>query len=164
MVELNGTLLAQFLNFFILVAILAKFAYKPMLKVLQERQEKIASDLGGAEQARQEAEQLLADYKEQLKNARVEAQAIVDKAMKQAEQEAQAQLEAVRAQIAKEKAAAQAEIAKDREAALQQMREEVITLSIAAAGKLLEKNLDHESNSRLVADCITKLDSMSAGK
>ncbi len=164
MVELNGTLLAQFLNFFILVAILAKFAYKPMLQVLKARQEKIASDLGGAEQARQEAEQMLADYKEQLKNARAEAQAIIDKAVKQAEQEAQAQLEAVRAQIAKEKAAAQAEIARDREAALQDMRNEVVTLSMAAAGKLLAKNLDQEVNARLVADCIKKLDSKSAGK
>ena len=48
----EGTLLFQIINFFILVAILAKFAYKPLLKVLEERRNKIESDLDAAAQAR----------------------------------------------------------------------------------------------------------------
>ena len=79
MVSLNGTLLFQFINFFILVAILAKFAYKPLLKVLEERRNKIASDLDEAAKARQDADKLKADYEAQIRDAQAKAQAIVDK-------------------------------------------------------------------------------------
>ena len=133
MVSINGTLLFQFINFFVLVAILAKFAYKPLLKVLEDRRNKIASDLDNA------------------------AQAIVDKAVKQADKEAQAQLEAIRAQIAREKQIAQTEIANEREAAIREMRNEVVTLSVAVAEKLLQKNMDPDMNAKLVADCIDQL-------
>ena len=85
MISINGTLLFQFLNFFVLVAILAKFAYKPMLKVLEERRNKISSDLNDAEQSRLAAEKLKADYEQQLQTAQEKAQAIIDKAVKQAE-------------------------------------------------------------------------------
>ena len=143
MVDINlGTLLFQIVNFFVLVGILAKFAYKPLLKVLEDRRNKIASDLDNAAQARQSAEQMKAEYEAQLSKARSEAQAIVDKAVKQAAKEGQAQLEAIRAQIAREKEVAQAEIANEREAAIRDMRNEVVTLSMAVAEKLLADKAD----------------------
>lgn len=157
MVSINGTLLFQFINFFVLVAILAKFAYKPLLKVLEDRRNKIASDLDNAAKARETAEKIKADYEAQIRDARAEAQAIVDKAVKQADKEAQAQLEAIRAQIAREKQIAQTEIANEREAAIREMRNEVVTLSMAVAEKLLQKNMDPDMNAKLVADCIDQL-------
>ncbi len=157
MVSINGTLLFQLLNFFILVAILAKFAYKPLLKVLEERRNKIAADLDGAEQARKDAEKLKAEYEAQIHDAQVQAQAIVEKAVKQADKEAQAQLEAIRAQIQREKEIARAEIANEREAAIREMHNEVVTLSMAVAEKLLKKNLDTDMNAKLVADCISQI-------
>ena len=158
MVDLSGgTLLFQFINFFVLVAILAKFAYKPLLKVLEDRRNKIASDLDAAAQARETAAKLQAEYEAQLQNARSEAQAIIDKAVKQADKEAQAQLSAIREQIAREKQIAQAEIANEREAAIREMRNEVVTLSMAVAEKLLKKNLDADMNAKLVANCIDQL-------
>lgn len=153
----GGTLLFQFINFFVLVAILAKFAYKPLLKVLEDRRNKIESDLDAASQARKTAEQMQAEYEAQLRNARSEAQAIIDKAVKQADKEAQAQLNAIREQIAREKQIAQAEIANEREVAIREMRNEVVTLSMAVAEKLLQKNLDPDMNAKLVANCIDQL-------
>ena len=142
MVSINGTLLFQFINFFVLVAILAKFAYKPLLKVLEDRRNKIASDLDNAAKARETAEKMKADYEAQIRDARAEAQA---------------QLEAIRAQIAREKQIAQTEIANEREAAIREMRNEVVTLSMAVAEKLLQKNMDPDMNAKLVADCIDQL-------
>lgn len=159
MVSINGTLLFQFINFFVLVAILAHFAYKPLLKVLEDRRNKIASDLDNAQKAREDAEKLKADYETQMNQARAQAQEIVDKAVKQADKEAQAQLEAIRAQIAREKQIAQAEIANEREAAIREMRKEVVTLSMAVAEKLLEKNVDNKTNAKLVSQCIEQLQS-----
>ena len=69
MVDLNGTVIAKFLNFFILVAILAKFAYKPICGVMEERKNRIANDLETAEQARTDAEAMKAEYTAQIANA-----------------------------------------------------------------------------------------------
>ena len=157
MVRINGTLLFQFINFFVLVAILSKFAYKPLLKVLEDRRNKIASDLSDAAKAKETAEKMRADYEAQIRDARAEAQAIVDKAVKQADKEAQAQLEAIRDQIAREKQIAQAEIANEREASIREMRKEVVNLSMAVAEKLLKKNIDSDMNAKLVADCIDQI-------
>lgn len=83
MVDLSlGTILAQMLNFFILVWLLARFAYKPLLAMMTERKERIAKDLEAAEQARAESEKFKADYAAQISNARVEAQQIVEKQFK----------------------------------------------------------------------------------
>lgn len=83
MVDLSlGTILAQMLNFFILVWLLARFAYKPLLAIMTERKERIAKDLEAAEQARAEAEGFKADYAAQIANARIEAQQIVEKQFK----------------------------------------------------------------------------------
>jgi len=155
-------LIFQIINFVVLVAILAHFAYKPLLKTLADRREKIASDLDSAAKDREEAAKLKADYETQMQNARAEAQAIIDKAVKQADKEAQAQLDAIRAQIDREKQVAQAEIKNEREAAIKQMRNEVVTLSMAVAEKLLQKNMDNDMNAKLVADCIQKLDAKQA--
>ena len=158
MISINGTLLFQFLNFFILVAVLAKFAYKPMLKVLEERRNKISSDLNGAEQSRLAAERLKADYEKQLQTARTEAQAIIDKAVKQAEAEGRVQLEAIRQQIAREKEMAHAEMVSEREAAVREMRKEVVSLSLAVAEKVLEKNMNTDMNSKLIKECRERMD------
>ena len=70
MVDINGTLILQFVNFIVLVLILAKFAYKPLLKVMEERRQRIAADLDEAAKAKTEAAQLKADYEAQLRDAR----------------------------------------------------------------------------------------------
>lgn len=163
MVDINGTLLIQFLNFFILVAILAKFAYKPLLNVMKERKEKIAGDLESANQARLEAEQFQAEYKEGLAKARHEAQLIMARAAKESEEIAQQQLLEVRDQIAREKEGAREEIAREREKALAAMRAEVVTLSVAVAEKILNKEIDTRANDRLINDAIDKLDGKIVG-
>ena len=157
MVDINGTLIFQFVNFIVLVLILAKFAYKPLLKVMEERRERIETDLHEAAHAKEDAAQLKADYEQQLRDARVQAQAIVDKAVKVADQEAQAHVQAIREQIAREKEIAQAEIVNEREIALKQMRQEVVTLSMAVAEKLLHKNIDDDVNAKWVSDYLDTL-------
>ena len=104
-----------------------------------------------------------ADYEAQIRDARAEAQAIVDKSCENRPiRKAQAQLEAIRDQIAREKQIAQAEIANEREAAIREMRKEVVNLSMAVAEKLLKKNIDSDMNAKLVADCIDQIQTHSA--
>ena len=104
MVDLSpGTILAQMLNFFILVWILHRFAYKPLVGMMNARKEQIANDLASAEQSRLEAEQIKADYAAQIAKARQEAQEIVEKAHHQAKLSTAEEVAAARSQIENEK-------------------------------------------------------------
>ena len=103
MVEINGTLLVQFINFFILVAILAKFAFKPLVGVMEARRKKIEGDLANAQATLDSAEATKKEYEAQLANARKEAQAIVEKAAQLAERNTQAQIKELKEQLVREK-------------------------------------------------------------
>lgn len=163
MVELNGTLLAQIVNFLILVAILAKFAYKPLMQGLEERQQKIADSIDSAERDRREAEQLKLEYKKQLVEVRAQAQAIVEKAEKVAEENKEEILKAARAESARILKSVQEEVARERELALAQLKGEVVALSMAAATKIMKEKMDSEANAAIVSDFIDKLDDKKIG-
>lgn len=164
MVDLTlGTILAQMLNFFILVWILARFAFKPLVSMMLERKERIAKDLADAQAARIEAEQFKADYAAQIANARQEAQQIVEKAVQQAEATTREQLAAAREQIEHEKERARQDIVNERDRAMNNLRNEVISLSVAMATKVVAKDMDSETNTKLIEDAIAKLDSKTIG-
>jgi len=158
-----GTILAQMLNFFILVWILARFAFKPLVSMMLERKERIAKDLADAQAARNEAEQFKADYAAQIANARQEAQQIVEKAVQQSEATTREQLAAAREQIEHEKERARQDIVNERDRAMNNLRNEVISLSVAMATKVVAKDMDSETNTKLIEDAIAKLDSKTIG-
>jgi len=163
LVELNGTLLAQIVNFLILVGILTKFAYKPLMQALEERQKKITDNIESAQRERQEAEEIKLGYQKQLADARAQAQAIVEKAEKLAEETKEEILKEARLESARILKAVQAEVIRERELALAQLKGEVVALSMAAAAKIIEKNMDNEANATLVTSFIEKLDTQKIG-
>ncbi|HWR38014.1 MAG TPA: F0F1 ATP synthase subunit B [Patescibacteria group bacterium] len=157
MVDLNGTLIAQIINFLILVAILTKFAYKPLMKALADRQARIAEDLTAAEEEKKAAEQLKREYLDQLAQARVHAQEIVEKATKLAEQAREDILRESREENARLLKAAQEEIAREHEQAIKELKAEVVNIAMMAATKIVAHNLDEQANAALVHDFIEKL-------
>jgi F-type H+-transporting ATPase subunit b len=163
LVELNGTLIAQIVNFLILVGILTKFAYKPLMQALEERQNKITDNIESAERERKEAEQIKLGYQKQLADARAQAQAIVEKAEKLAEETKEEILKEARLESARILKAVQAEVVRERELALAQLKGEVVALSMAAAAKIIEKNMDNQANAMLVTSFIEKLDTQKTG-
>lgn len=163
MFNFNMTLVAQIVNFLILVLVLAKFAYKPLLKAMADRQARVAADLASAEKERLAAEQLRQEYQQQMQDARVQAQAVIDKAVKTAEQMKQDILEEARAEHARMLKSAQMEITRQTDAAMAGIRNEVVALTVAAATKIIEKEMNSEINEKLVADFIEKLDKEKVG-
>ena len=135
MVNFNATLIAQVLNFLILVFILAKFAYKPLMKIMDDRKNKIAGDLAAAETAKTDAESIKAEYAAKLAAARQEAQAIIDNARKTVK-------------TAKEA------IALEKKQALSEIRAHVINLSLVAASKIVEQKLGSEEDKKLAGDIV----------
>ena len=157
MIDINMTIVAQILNFLILVLILKFVAYKPVMKMLKEREEKIARSIDAAEADEQKAKELLAEYNKQLADARIKAQEIVDKAMKRAQEERDASVAETRREIEQMRKAAKEDIARERERAAMQLRGEMVALSMQAAGKIIAANMDNKTNEKLVSDFIDQL-------
>lgn len=164
MVDLTlGTILAQMLNFFILVWILKRFAYKPLLNMMTERRERIAKDLADAEQARLDAEKLKEEYASQISSARQEAQQIVEKAHHQAQLTSAEEIAQAHARIEAEKEKARKDMEHEREQAMLGLRNDVVSLSVAMASKIVNKDMNSETNTKLIEDAIRQLDSKTIG-
>lgn len=164
MVELNGTLLIQIINFIILVALLGHFCYKPVLKVLDDRKNRIQGDLDSAAASKKDAEALKLSYEEKLQEAQAKAQDIVDKAVKEAKVQAEAQVKEAHAAIEKEKDNAAKQIERERKEALEELKAQIGVLSCDIAAKIISKNMTPEANDRLIAESIAKLDARKTGK
>ena len=157
MIEINATIIAQVLNFLILVAILRALAYEPVAKMLKQRSDKIQDSLDKAAADRKAAEQTLAQYKNQLADANRRAQEIVDRAELTARQERDSLVAETKREIERMKQNAQAEIQNERNRAFEEMKAEIVTLSLQAAEKIVAKNLSSKENDKLVDDFIAGL-------
>ena len=153
-----GLFIWTILTFLVLLWLLAKFAWGPLLRALDERHETIRKSLDDADQARQELERLQQSSVQIITEARAEAQSIVSKS--------RADAKTVREDLkrkAKEEAdalvlGAQRQIQLETAQAVQQIRHEVVDLSLAVASKLIKKNLTPEDNDALIQDSLTQID------
>lgn len=157
MVNINATLIAQVLNFLVLVFVLAKFAYKPLVKVMDERKNKIAGDLAAADQAKADAEAVKAEYAAKLADARQEAQAIIDNARKTAQAAHDKIMADTKAEQEQVIAAAKESIALEKKKSLDDIREQVIALSMAAASKIVEQKLGSEEDKKLAGEIVDSI-------
>lgn len=158
MIEINATMIAQVLNFLILAVILRAVAYKPVAKLLQQRSDSIKNSIDKAEADKKAAEETLAEYKNKLADAHKQAQAIVDKAEMTARQERETLVAETKKEIDRMKQTAQEEIQNERNRAFEEMKSEIVSLSLAAAEKIVAKNLTSKENDKLVNDFISSLD------
>ena len=157
MVNFNASLIAQILNFLILVFVLAKFAYKPVVRIMDERKNKIAGDLEAAEKAKDEAEAVKAEYAAKLANARQEAQAIIDNARKTAQAAHDKIVAETKAEQDQIIATAKEAIALEKKKAMDDIRVQVISLSMIAAGKIVEQKLGSEEDKKLAGEIVDSI-------
>ena len=145
-------------TFLVLVALLAKFAWRPLLEALDRRQESIRKSLEDAQKARQELERLGVESQRILAAARTEAEQILSSTRSDAnrfreELKQKAQTEA--AGIVKN---AERQIELETARALQQIRTEAVDLSVTIASKLLERNLSKADNDRLIEETFKQIE------
>ena len=148
----------SFVTFMILVGLLYKFAFNPLMKMQKARQDSINQSITDAERLRGEAEELLAKYKQQLADAREEAGAILDRARKAGESTKTEALEEARAQAEATLAKARQQIERDTKQALQKIREEVADLTVAATAKVARTSLSGDDQLRLIQEAINEID------
>jgi len=142
-----GLFIWTILTFLVLVALLARFAWRPLLQALEGRQAAIAKSLEDAAQARQELDRLNRESSQMMQQARVEAEAIVSKSRSDAEvlrEELKQKSQAEAATIVKN---AEAQIKLETARAVQQIRKDTVNLSVEIASKILRRQIskaDHE--------------------
>jgi len=148
---INGPfLLSQIVNFLILFLALRFLLWKPMLKMLNERKQRIAQGLEDAEQARKDRERAQAEYEERIKQAEQEREKILSKAAEEAEQAKAEALAQARAQAERIVAEGKEAVERERQQMLAELRSQVAALSIAAANKLIGEALDEQRQRRLI--------------
>jgi F-type H+-transporting ATPase subunit b len=148
---INGPfLLSQIVNFLILFGALYFLLWKPMLKMLSERKQRIAQGLEDAEQARRDRERAQAEYEERIKQAEQEREAILARAAGEGEQARAEALAQARAQAERVVAEGKEAVERERQRMLADLRGQVAALSIAAANKLIGEALDEQRQRRLI--------------
>jgi len=150
LLTLNGTLIAQLLIFLVMLGVLYRFAWGPLLKILNERRERIQQGVEATERAKRELEEAERERQAKLEEARREAQAILDRIAKQGE-DLRKELETkAREQADALIARARAEIGQEREKAVQDLRSQVADLAVMAAGRIIGESLDAKKHRELI--------------
>ena len=152
-----GYLISQIVNFFLLLILLRVFLYKPVVRLLDKRREKIRTDLEEADVARSQAEAAKQEYEKQLEQAREERRSIVAQASGQAEKMREEILEKARVEAQQLASKTEEEMEALRRQALVGAQDEIVDLALAAAGKVVGESLDEKAHRRLIQEFIAEV-------
>ena len=165
LINVDRSLFIQMINFGLLLFILVKLLYKPLLTKMEERTQAIRKSLDEAQAARAEAQR---EREEQgtsedrglhvVQAAHAEAQAIRATALKEAAEEQRKLVEGARAEAARLVESARSELAQDVRRARQELRQEVSDLAVTVAERLIRRSLRDEDHRRIVQDAIARVD------
>ncbi len=153
-----GLMIWTLLLFVVSMYILWKVAFPRISEALDRRQHAIEASIDAAEQTRKDADDLLAEYRERLKESRAQAEEIVDRARKAAqahEKESGEEAEKRRERMMEQ---TRREIETETRRAIQEIRREVADLTVMATEKVTRKTLTEEDQRRLVEDALSELD------
>ena len=154
-------LIAQIINFGIVLFLLQRFLYKPVLNMLEERKEKVRQSLAEADRVRQEAAETQARHQQELDAARRENQQALQKAAQSGERLREEIIQQARREADEIKARAREEAEHEKERALSAARDEIANLVVLATEKLIGQSVDDKAQRRLVQDFLTQLEGAS---
>jgi F-type H+-transporting ATPase subunit b len=152
-----GLFIWTILTFLVLVALLAKFAWRPLLQALDSRQQAIRKSLDDADRAKQELERLHQESAKIVAQARVEAESIISRSRADAERLREEMKQAARTEAGTIVRNAERQIQLETEHARQQIRREAVDLSVMIASKLIRRNISKEDNERLIDEALKQL-------
>ncbi|SDK22750.1 MULTISPECIES: F0F1 ATP synthase subunit B [Ferrimonas] len=155
--NINATFIGQTIAFIVFVWFCMKYVWPPLMGAIEARQKTIADGLANADRASKDLELAQANVGEQLKEAKVQAGAIIEQANKRKAQivdEAKEEAEAERAKII---AQGQAEIEAERNRAKEALRKQVAILAVAGAEKIIERTIDVDAHSDIVEKLAAEL-------
>ena len=149
----------SFAVFLVLLALLTKFAWKPIMQGLEKREEGIARQIAETRAANDEAKRMLASYERRLTEASEEVRGMLEEARRDAEQTRQSIVADARKAAEEERTRAKHEIQLAKDDALSQIAEKAGHLAVEVAGKFLRDKLGNDDQARLVRDSVASLSS-----
>lgn len=155
--DINATILGQVVAFAIFVWFCMKFVWPPVIKAMQDRQERIAQGLQAADQAGRDLELAKEKAAETLREAKNQAAALIEQANKRANQLVEEAKEQARVEGERLKQSAQAEIEREVNRAKEQLRAQVAALSIAGAEKILAASVDQAAHGKMLEQLAAEL-------
>jgi F-type H+-transporting ATPase subunit b len=144
------TLIAQIINFAILLGLMYLVAYKPITRMLDERSRKVKESMEQTELIKQQAERAEEEVKKQIEAAGREGQEIIARAVRSGEDVRQKAQQEARQDVESIIARAGVEIQRERDGAIGELRKEFADLTILAAGKVIDRSLDKEAHRQLI--------------
>lgn len=144
-------------SFLLLIFLVKKYAWGNITSILDQRAEKISSDIDGAEEARKKAEELASKREAELAGSRTEAKTIIENAKETAEKSKADILTEAKLEAGRLKEKANQEIAQNKAEALQSVKGDVADLTISLAEKIISQNLDSQAHKALIDQYIDQL-------
>ena len=151
------TFIIQIINLFIQVFLIKKFLFKPINDILEKRRNLADKEIKEAREAKTEADSLKEQYESSLTNAHAEAAQIVSDAQKEAQQKADTLVHEAEAEAQSIKARAAADIEQEKKKAINEAKDEIGSLAMEIAGKVVEKEISESDHKKLIDDFITKV-------
>jgi len=149
------------LTFILLLLILKKLAWKPILEALDARERRIKESLDKAAAAQRDAEKTLAEYRKMLEQARQEAQEIINRSRKTAETTKEEILAKSQEEAQRLLQRAKREITLEREKAIEEIKRKAVDLSLAMASKVIRKSLTPENHRELIEQSLEEMGELS---
>ena len=157
LISFDWSLVIQAVNFLLLMVLLTKLLYRPLLAKMAERTQAIQKSLDEAQKARAEAQKERDEFAAKMQAAYAEAQTIRAAAIKDAADEQRRLVDAARAEAARLVADARQEMDQDVRRARQELRQEVADLAIAVSERLIKKSLNDADHRRVIDDAIARM-------
>lgn len=154
---LVGDMITQLFFFLVLLVLLRIFAWGPLINTMKKREDHIASEIDTAEKNREEAEKSAREAAEELRNTRQEAQVIIEDAKKAGQRTEQDIIASARNEADRIKESAQAEIESEKEKAIQALQDQVASLSVRIASKVIEKEISAQDQEKLINEYIKEV-------
>ncbi|UCC81283.1 MAG: F0F1 ATP synthase subunit B [Candidatus Zixiibacteriota bacterium] len=157
--DLNwGLIVTQIIGFLLTVWILKAFAWKPLLKMLEDRRNKIAGDIDDAEKIKSDAESLLDDYNAKLRDIETEARSKIQDAVAEGNRIASEIRDHAREEAQKIVEKSREELSRDVAKARVQLRDDMVSMAITAAEKVISAKLDEAEQKRLLEDFLKEVE------
>ena len=150
----GGDILVTLLTFALLMFLLKKLAWGPLMGIMKQREEHVAKEIDEAEKSRVEANKLLEEQREMLKEARKEAQLMIENAKKHGETQREEIILTARAEAERMQETAKVTIEQQKEQAIAAVRDQVASLSVLIASKVIEKELNQADQDKLIQEII----------
>jgi F-type H+-transporting ATPase subunit b len=157
------SLVAYLINFIVLLGILFLFAYKPLVRLMDQRAERIRESLEAADQARLEAASSKEAVEEALNEGRREGQRLMDQAREAAERFRSEEMARARNEAEAFVERAKADIQRERDAAVEEVRANFGDLAITAAERVIRRSLDRQAHEELINQVLEEGESLRRG-